>query len=83
MAKLKSLHDPKAIIENLKDAVPKYPRERATHRIKSNISAMYFSLYVLRWLEKAAARNDYFSFLKFQYEFLDNFLTALFALNLQ
>jgi len=83
LLKTRGVYDPQGLIEHLQEAVPEYPRERATHRIEKSISAARFSLYVLRWLEKAAARNDYFSFLKFQYELLDNFFTALYAINQQ
>ncbi|MFC1735919.1 nucleotidyltransferase domain-containing protein [Candidatus Hydrogenedentota bacterium] len=83
LLKIKDVHDPQGVIKTLQEAVPEYPSERAVHRIEKSISAARFSLYTLRWLEKAAARNDYFSFLKFQYELLDNFFTALYAMNRQ
>ncbi len=79
----KDIYDPNGLIEHLQKAVPAYSPERSMHRIKKSVSAAHFSLYVLCWLEKAAARNDYFSFLKFKFEILDHFFTALFALNRQ
>lgn len=83
LMKTKAVYDPDGVIERLQRAIPDYPRERVLHRIEKSISAAHFSLYVLRWLEKAAARDDYFSFLKFKHQILDNFFTALFALNRQ
>ena len=78
---IKSLFDPKGRIEQLKGLVPPYSDDRAMHRVESNVRKAHFSIYVLGWLEKAAVRSDYFSFVKSEYEVLDNFFTALFALN--
>jgi predicted nucleotidyltransferase len=78
---MRAILDPEGIIPALRDSVPTYPDGRAKHRIKKNVNVAYFSIYVLAWLHKAAMRNDYFSFLKYEYEVLDNFFTALFALN--
>lgn len=83
LSTMKSLFDPDKVIDKLKKQVPHYPENRAMHRIKNSIVKAHFSIYVLAWLEKASNRKDYFSFLKYKYEVLDNFFTALFALNHQ
>ena len=83
LLKTDAVHDPDGLIERLQRAVPDYPRERAMYRVEKSICVAHSSLYVLRWLEKAVARGDSFSFLKFKYQLLDNFFTALFALNRQ
>jgi len=80
---MKPLFDPDDVIEELKKSVPSYPENRAMHRIESNLNKVHFLIYVLAWLEKAVLRNDYFSFLKSEYEVMDNFFTAIFALNHQ
>ena len=64
----KAIYDPENLIARLQTAVPEYPDDRSKGRIKRSVLAARYSLYVLRWLEKAAARNDYFSFVKFKYE---------------
>ncbi|HUT24098.1 MAG TPA: nucleotidyltransferase domain-containing protein [Sumerlaeia bacterium] len=79
-----SVYDPQGIIEHLQEAVPEYSRERAMHRIEKSISSARSLLYgFLRLLDKAVARDDYFSYLRFQYELLDKFFTALYAANRQ
>ena len=80
---MQPLVDPDGVIPALQDSIHLYPEERAKHRIKSNLKRAYFSIYVLAWLHKAAMRNDYFSFLKNEFEMLDSFFAALFALNQQ
>ncbi|MCP4643508.1 MAG: hypothetical protein GY851_23875, partial [bacterium] len=79
--KVRALHDPDGVIEALQRAVPTYPSARAAHRVQAAVRAARFSLYVLRWLDKAAGRGDVFSFLKHEYELLDYLFTALYALN--
>ena len=80
---MRPLVDPDGVIRALQDSIPSYPQERAKHRIERNLSGAYFSIYVLAWLQKAAMRNDYFSFLKNEFEVLDSFFAAVFALNQQ
>ena len=38
-------------------------------------------IHVLKWFDKAIHRNDYYSFMKYQGEFVENFIAAAFALN--
>ncbi len=80
---MRPLLDPDETIASLMASVPSYPDARARHRIAKSLSEAHFSIHVLAWLQKAAMRNDHFSFLKNEYEVLDNFFTALFALNHQ
>lgn len=80
---MRPLFDPDETIASLRDSMPSYPEARARQRITRNLREAHFSIYVLSWLQKAAMRNDYFSFLKNEYEVLDRFFTALFALNHQ
>lgn len=77
------VYDLHNLIERLKGMVPEYPTERSRYRIRESLRRAHFSLYVLCWLEKAVVRNDYFLFFKHQYDLLDNFFTAVFALNRQ
>jgi predicted nucleotidyltransferase len=78
---MRPLIDPDKTIASLRASVPSYPQDRAKHRITRNLSHAHFSIYVLAWLEKAVVRNDCFSFLKSEYEALDDFFTSLFAVN--
>jgi predicted nucleotidyltransferase len=80
---MQTLLDPDETIASLRDSVPSYPEIRARQRITRNLREAHYSIYVLAWLQKAAIRNDYFSFLKNEYEVMDRFFTALFALNHQ
>lgn len=81
LAKLKPLVDETGVIANLKHILPEYPRKRAIRRMETNIGSAHFTLYKLAWLEKATYRRDYYSFLKYKFELIDMFCTALFALN--
>ncbi len=78
---MRPLVDPDGVIPALHDSIPSYPEARAEHRIKKNLKEAYFSIYVLAWLHKAAMRKDCFSFLKNEFEVLDSFFAAVFALN--
>lgn len=80
---MQPLMDPGGTIPALQDAIPCYPEARAKHRIMSNLRGAHFSIYVLAWLRKAAVRNDHFSFLKNEFQVLDSFFAAVFALNRQ
>ena len=75
------LFDRDNIIEGLKSEIPEYSDERAVNRIRNSISSAHFKIDVLKWFDKAVKRNDYFSFMKYQTEITDDFITALFALN--
>ena len=81
LLKIQALYDPGQVIASLQQQVPPYPRPRAAARVASHIAAAHFALYSQRWMEKAVSRQDAFSFIKYEYELLDHFFSALFALN--
>jgi len=76
-----SLYDPDGLINSLKSKVPLYSGERSMHRVKKHLNRAYFSIYVLGWFDKAASRNDYFSFFRHKRDLIDDFITCIFALN--
>jgi predicted nucleotidyltransferase len=75
------LFDPNGTLEALKSEVPDYSRTRAVHRLKKHLSSAHFHIYVLRWFDKAALRNDYFCFFRHLRDAVEDFVTCLFALN--
>lgn len=75
------LFDPNGTLEALKSEVPGYSRARAVHRLKKHLSSAHFHIYVLRWFDKAALRNDYFCFFRHLHHVVEDFITCLFALN--
>ena len=81
LSTVETLHDPKGRLERLRAEIPVYSHSRARHRFKSATNGAYISLYNLGWLKKAAFREDYFSFLKNEYDLLEKLFYALFALN--
>ena len=81
LLKTKPIFDPKGNIDKLISIVPRYPEDRAIHRIRRNVEKAYYIIHGIGWLKAAASRNDFYSFLKYEYEVLDNFMTTLFALN--
>lgn len=81
LLKVQPLHDPKSRIGFLRNQIPVYSESRMKHRVEKFFRAAHFSLYGLRWLEKAMERDDHLSFLKNEYELLEHLVSALFALN--
>ena len=81
IAQVKPIHDPENIIAQLQNRIPEYPIERAKYRVEKGLQAAYFSIYDLGWLGKAAHREDFFSFLKYQSQVLEKFFYILYALN--
>ena len=67
-------------IKTLKDRLY-YTDERSIGRFKLFINRAHFSMYTLKWLEKAAFRNDYYSFHKNSFETIEYLVYALYALN--
>jgi predicted nucleotidyltransferase len=76
-----SLHDPEGWIERLRAQIPPYSEARTRHRLRAALGGAHHALYSLGWLDKAVARADHFSFLKYEYQLLERLFTALFALN--
>jgi predicted nucleotidyltransferase len=77
------LHDPQCVIEKLRALALEYPIARSKYRTAHHLRQASFSFSVLRVFCKAAFRRDPYLFLKGQYEALDCFFSALFALNRQ
>ncbi|HIJ64794.1 MAG TPA: nucleotidyltransferase domain-containing protein [Candidatus Hydrogenedentes bacterium] len=75
------LFDPEHVIATLKSEVPPYSEERAVYRIKQHLGHAHFHMYVLRWLETAAFRKDYFCFFRHARDLVEDFITCSFALN--
>lgn len=80
-ARVQVLHDPDGTIARLQRAIPRYPAERARHRITGALNSAHRTLYDLDWLNKAAFRADHFSFLKYEYTLFEDLFRCLFALN--
>ncbi len=78
--RVRTLFETGSEITNLKKAVH-YSETRSINRFKTFIHRAHHSIYTLKWLEKAAFRNDYYSFLKNEFESIENLVYALFALN--
>ena len=83
LLKTRPIFDPKGIINKLKRIVPSYPEPRAIHRIRIHLEKAHHLIFGIGRLKAAASRNDYYDFLKIEYDVLDSFMTALFALNRQ
>lgn len=81
LIKMSPLFDPTDTIGELRRMIPQYPHERAIRRIEQNIRRAYLHIHTLAWFDKAILRNDHYSFLKYTFEVIDAFCTAIFALN--
>lgn len=75
------VRDPNDWIARLRGEIPPYSEDRARHRVERALRDARHALYALGWLQKAVARDDAYSFLKYEYELLDKLFSALFALN--
>jgi len=78
--RLKILFETNNEITNLKNCIY-YSEKRSINRFKLFINRAHHSIYILKWLEKAAYRNDYYSFLKNKFESIEYLIYSLFALN--
>jgi hypothetical protein len=45
------------------------------------LAAANFDIEILKWFQKAIKRNDHFSFMKYKFEFIENFVATVFAIN--
>jgi predicted nucleotidyltransferase len=81
LLRTKPLFDPDNVIDALKAAVPPYSRERALYRIRKHLRNAHFHIYVLGWFDKAAFRNDHFSFFRHARDAIEDFIACSFALN--
>ena len=81
LLRTKPLFDPDNVIDALKAEVPPYSRERALNRIRKHLSNAHFHIYVLGWFDRAAFRNDHFSFFRHARDVIEDFVTCSFALN--
>jgi len=78
--RMKVLFESNREIQELKESV-RYTDRRSIGRFKLMVERAHYGIYVLRWLEKAAYRSDYYSFMKNAFGSIELLIYALYALN--